>query len=489
MNLSKIEIELYPRGETPKLLKPLLKDGVKVHQSLGFNPSKMTFALLKDEWLSFNEGTLVNLKIDGKPFFEGYIFTKKRNKKGVIECTAYDQLRYLKTKTTMKIEKVGASELVNRVIKGSKLAIGEVEPSKKYPLPRYIAEDKEYLEILEYITSSHAIGTGEFFIFYDNAGKLDYKKLQSMRILDQVFDASQIEDFEYTTSIDNSYNSIAVDRYEENDEKIIETIIKEDKTNIGKWGLLRYNSKSTEPKAVINKKAESLLKMLNRVQRTLRLSKVIGNTKVRGGSLIMVKLNLGDMLLYNWMLVKNVTHIFEKGMHLMDLEVANQDLGFNEMSSVPNIFEFKQSKKENQEDGAIGKQGDGKSTGIYGWPTPAWRGIPTTYPNHTNKARDFPAPMGSPVVACDGGIVSIVQFTTKPIVHWSYGNMVKIDHGGGRTTLYAHMSRISVRKGQKVTKGQEIGRIGSTGNSTGPHLHLEIVEHGTGIDPNTRLRR
>lgn len=375
MNLSKVEVELYVRGERPRLLKPLLKDGLKVNRPLGFNPAKFTFTLLKDVWLDFPLGTLVKLKVDEESFFEGYVFTKKRTKKGLIECTAYDQLRYLKTKVTRKIEKENVSALVSTIFKANNLLEGKIDKSKPYPLPRYIAEDKEYLEILEYITQSHLIGTGEYFVLYDKAGKLEYRKLENLRVMNQVFDASQLEDFEYTASIENSYNSIAVDRYEENDEKILETIIKEDKTNIGKWGLLRYTAKSTEPKAVILKKAESLLKALNREERTLRLSKVIGNLEARGGSLVAVSLNLGDMVLYNWMLVKEVTHTFEKGMHLMDIDVSNPDLGFKEIEGSLNPFEFKSSSKkeesesESQERGTSQKQGDGKGTGTYAWPT------------------------------------------------------------------------------------------------------------------------
>lgn len=84
---------------------------------------------------------------------------------------------------------------------------------------------------------------------------------------------------------------------------------------------------------------------------------------------------------------------------------------------------------------------------------------------------DFAAPTGTPVMACKNGKV----LEAKEGVTWgpSYGKAVVIDHGDGVRAVYAHLSEIGVKSGDKVTEGQEIGKVGSTGNSSGPHLHLE----------------
>ena len=94
---------------------------------------------------------------------------------------------------------------------------------------------------------------------------------------------------------------------------------------------------------------------------------------------------------------------------------------------------------------------------------------------HTGN--DFRGAFGSPVAATAAGKVVWASYDG------GYGNMVEIDHGHGLTTRYAHLSAILVMKGQKVAAGQEVGRLGSTGRSTGPHLHYEVRIDGKPVNP------
>lgn len=99
-----------------------------------------------------------------------------------------------------------------------------------------------------------------------------------------------------------------------------------------------------------------------------------------------------------------------------------------------------------------------------------WKRISQTY-KARHKGMDFAAPTGTPVYAvADGKVVAC----STGAWDWSYGKMVAIYHGSGNYTNYAHLSKIKVRLGQKVKAGQIIGLCGSTGNSTGPHLHFEV---------------
>lgn len=131
------------------------------------------------------------------------------------------------------------------------------------------------------------------------------------------------------------------------------------------------------------------------------------------------------------------------------------------------------------------------STGSYIWPTPNSRLITSLYGNRMHpilgyeryhSGVDINGSVGDPVVAADGGTVILSSYDPG-----GYGNYLVISHGGGRTTLYAHMSSVAVGVGTVVKQGQTIAYVGSTGLSTGPHLHFEIAVNGSRHDPLSYL--
>ena len=98
-----------------------------------------------------------------------------------------------------------------------------------------------------------------------------------------------------------------------------------------------------------------------------------------------------------------------------------------------------------------------------------------------HKGNDYAAPVGTPSYAADDGTVTIAGWSD------SAGNWVVIDHGNGLVTKYMHHSRIVVSQGQTVKKGQKIGEVGSTGQSTGPHLHFQVELNGVAVNPDDYL--
>lgn len=130
--------------------------------------------------------------------------------------------------------------------------------------------------------------------------------------------------------------------------------------------------------------------------------------------------------------------------------------------------------------------------GEFRWPTKATRITsyygtrkdPITKKSSMHTGIDIGSGMGTEIYAANSGTVVVAGWSSK-----GYGNYVVIDHGGGRSTLYAHMSKIKTKKGAKVSKGDVIGLVGSTGYSTGPHLHFEILINGKHTNPMNYFKK
>jgi murein DD-endopeptidase MepM/ murein hydrolase activator NlpD len=110
-----------------------------------------------------------------------------------------------------------------------------------------------------------------------------------------------------------------------------------------------------------------------------------------------------------------------------------------------------------------------------------WRSDPFTGRAAFHTGIDFPAPVGTPIDAAAGGVVIATEY------HSDYGNMLEIDHGNDIVTRYAHTSRILVKVGDIVRRGEHVADIGSTGRSTGAHLHFEVLVKGIQQDPHKFL--
>jgi murein DD-endopeptidase MepM/ murein hydrolase activator NlpD len=156
------------------------------------------------------------------------------------------------------------------------------------------------------------------------------------------------------------------------------------------------------------------------------------------------------------------------------------------LTAIAQAEEDESARIASQLKGGGSSKGSGRYPGSMAWPTPGytrvtspfgWRMHPVLHVRKFHSGVDIGAPSGARIVAAGDGTVISAGYNS------GYGNMTMIDHGNGLVSVYGHQSRISVSRGQHVTKGQTIGAVGSTGMSTGPHLHFEVRVNGEPRDP------
>ncbi len=302
-----------PKGE---IIYPLVADGVQLSSSRRGGPGTLKFTVLKDAAMAdlggFAEGALAQLFVEGKPLFQGYIFSKRRDKEGAIECTAYDQIRYLKNKDVLRYKNMLASDVVKLIAADNNLQIGEIEPTG-YIIPWRSEFNATLLDMIETALDLELSHKGQMFVLYDDCGRLTLKNIAQMR-LDILINAAAAENFDYTSSIDEqTYNQIKL-ASEDRQKKYEAT----DEEHIKLWGKLQYFDTLKEGENG-QAKAEALLKLYNSKTRKLKINQALGDVRVRAGCLIGVALDLGDIIANTLMLVEKVTHTFRESEHLMDL--------------------------------------------------------------------------------------------------------------------------------------------------------------------------
>jgi murein DD-endopeptidase MepM/ murein hydrolase activator NlpD len=167
-------------------------------------------------------------------------------------------------------------------------------------------------------------------------------------------------------------------------------------------------------------------------------------------------------------------HIARNVMQLENLS-AEEEKALQELIRLQQSLNARSGKKY-AGSGSMNWPCGGYLSSPFGWRIhPIYR----SYIFHTGV--DIAAEYGTAIAAADSGIVIMASW------YGGYGNAVVIDHGSGLSTLYGHCSVLYVRAGQQVSKGQVVALVGSTGNSTGPHLHFEVRQNGTPIDPRGKL--
>lgn len=308
--------------QADKLYQPAVLEGITWQTSRKGEPGKLTFSVLKDDILNFQEGARVRLAVDGANVFYGFVFGKKRSKDKLIEVTAYDQLRYLKNKDTYIYTNKTATEFIQMLAQDFRLQTGEMEDTG-HVIAKQSEDNTTLFDMIQNALDATLLNTGKMYVLYDDFGKLTLKNIQNMQ-LQTVIDEETAEDFSYSSSIDGqTFNRIKL-VYENGDTGKRDIYMVQNGESINNWGVLQYFETIKDPNGAKGK-ADTLLEMYNRKTRSLSIQKAIGDVKVRAGCSLPVILDLGDIVNKTYLVCEKVTHKFEQGHHSMDLTLMGGD--------------------------------------------------------------------------------------------------------------------------------------------------------------------
>ena len=301
-----------------KLYQPLVKEGIQWTTERSGSPSTLKFTVIKDQNISFAEGDAVRMKVDGQNVFYGFVFKKKRNKEHHIEVTAYDQLRYLKNKDTYVYENKTASQVIQMIAGDFNLNLGTVEGTS-YVIPSRVEDNQCLFDIIQNALDLELQHKGEMYCLFDDFGQLTLKNIASMK-LDILINDENAEDFDYTSSIDDqTYDKIKL-TYDNDQTGEREVYIAQHGGNINQWGVLQYYEKLQKGENG-KAKADALLKLYNKKTRNLKVNNILGDVRCRAGTMCVVQLNLGDIILSNYLLVEKATHTFNNDQNLMSIHL------------------------------------------------------------------------------------------------------------------------------------------------------------------------
>jgi hypothetical protein len=198
------------------------------------------------------------------------------------------------------------------------LQVGSLEDTG-YTIESRVEDNQTLFDIIQNALDETLEATGEMYVLYDDVGKLTLKGLGSMKI-NMLLDDETAGDYDYKSSIaSDTYNKIKLS-YENTDTGTREIFIAQDGSHINQWGTLQYYEK-LDSTANAKAMADSLLDLYNTKTRTLKLKDVLGDVRVRAGTMLVVMLGLGDINVSNYFMVEQVKHTFNEGQHLMELKL------------------------------------------------------------------------------------------------------------------------------------------------------------------------
>ena len=285
------------------------------------SPGKLTFTVIKSEDLSFTEGDVVRFSVDGTLVFYGWVFTKSKDRWGLIEVTCYDRIRYLKANASYAFYNQTAAQIIAQIAADLQLDTSTLADTG-YAIPSLIETDQSCLDIMQGVLEQTLLNTGTIYVLYDDGNGLALQAAGDMVSNVVIGDKSLLTDYTYKTDIDEqTYNSVKLVRPNEETGRA-DVVVAEDSATIGQWGLLQlYQQVDGDLNtAQMTAQAQATLAFYNRRMRTLKVQS-LGVVGLRAGQMVRMKVDgLGDIDLDQLVLLEKVTHTWENEVHTMEFE-------------------------------------------------------------------------------------------------------------------------------------------------------------------------
>ncbi len=319
MNTVEFLIENKRNGKIFEVSKSVTTVSVETNRT--GSPGKMTFTIIKSGDLDFLEGDTVRFSVDGQLQFFGWVFTKSKDRWGVIDVVCYDRLRYLKAKASYAFYGQTAGAILQQISADLQIDTGTVEDTG-YQIPSLIEEEQTCFDIIEGALQQTLLNTGVIYVMYDNGTGVSLQRSDNMISNVIIGEKSLLTDYKYKTDIDSqTYNSIKLARPNEETGRA-DVFIAQDTSTIAQWGLLQlYQSVDGDVNnAQVKAQAATSLQYYNRRMKTLSVSS-LGIPGLRAGQMVYMHVpGLGDINLDQYVLLEKVVHTWEQGVHTMEFE-------------------------------------------------------------------------------------------------------------------------------------------------------------------------
>ncbi len=296
---------------------PLIEGDITLTSHINGSCGTLSFNILKDDVISFVEGDLVTLVVDGVKMFKGYVFIKKHSGKNQIQVTCFDQLRYLLNSDTYIYQKKTTTEFITRVLKEYSLKFGTLA-NTGYVIENRVESDRKILDMINTSLTITSDMTNNKFVLYDDFGLLNLKNINDLKT-NYLLTEDTFKNYYYETSI-NEKTFTQVKVIDDINYKTRVSYVEKNNALIKKYGVLQqlfYIKEDLNPKEY----AKQRLAELSEKSTTLNIYGAFGKLNLRAGNSILVDMNLGENSYSDRFLITYLQHKFNDDYHEMDMTI------------------------------------------------------------------------------------------------------------------------------------------------------------------------